>query len=356
VVVSSQIDGGAERYLRDLYRSDLGVRTVLLGRLPGWQTTGRAELDVGLEEKWLKSTIVSSMRRLPHDYRTSTRAIARAHAAEPFDVFHAQYKREQILLTGPLSRLAPVVWTEHGILPDMRLARPLRAAYRQAARRVHTIVCVSEPVAASVREAVGDEVRLAVVRNAVDLARFARPDGYGETTDSASSGRPLTVGVVARLDPTRRIDRAITAAAAAGVRLVVAGDGTDRARLEALARARRVEATFLGSVADVEAVYHAVDAVIFCALPREGFSMTLLEAAAARCPLIGFAEDLAVIDTLCEAGAVVLGTPEEFAAVDRARLARAAASAFRWVQNFDLSAWQERTFAVLAGAANDRRR
>jgi len=352
VVVASQIDGGGERYLRELYRGVQGSRAVLLGRLPGWRTTGRTELDIGLGDKWSRSTIAPSMRRLPGEYRLSLRAIAEAHAADPFDVFHAQYKREQILLTGPLSRLAPVVWTEHGILPDMRLAVPLRAAYRRVARRVHTIVCVSDAVATSVRATVGDHVDVTVIGNAVDLARFARPDGHAGR-EQPGSGCPLTIGVVARLDPARRLDRAITAAAAAGARLVVAGDGPDRARLEALARARRVEATFLGSVTEVESVYHSVDALIFGALAREGFSLTLLEAAAANCPIIGFAEDRAVATTLADAGAVVLGAPEDLATVDRTQLARAAANADRWVQHHDVAGWRERSFAVLAAAAAD---
>jgi len=354
VVVASQIDGGGERYLRELYRGEQGSRAVLLGRLPGWRSTGRTELDIGLGDKWSRSTIVPSMRRLPREYRSALRAITEAHAADPFDVFHAQYKREQVLLTRPLCRLAPVVWTEHGILPDMRLAVALRAAYRRAARRVHTIVCVSDAVAASVRATVGDRIGVTVIGNAVDLARFARPDGHAGM-EHPGSDRPLTIGVVARLDPARRLDRAITAAAAAGARLVVAGDGPDRGRLEALARTRRVEATFLGSVTEVESVYHTVDALIFGALDREGFGLTLLEAAAAHCPIIGFAEDRAVRTTLADAGAVVLGAPEDLATVDRTQLAQAAASAFRWSQDHDLAVWRERSFTVLEAAAEHNR-
>lgn len=64
-----------------------------------------------------------------------------------------------------------------------------------------------------------------------------------------SSHRPLRALVLARLVPIKRVEIAIDACASAGsVELTVAGDGPERRRLEARARARGLVARFVGWV------------------------------------------------------------------------------------------------------------
>lgn len=104
---------------------------------------------------------------------------------------------------------------------------------------------------------------------------------------STSSGRRddflLSLG---RLVPYKRVDLAIRAAERMGVRLIVAGDGPDRPRLERLAGPMT---TFVGTVSDDEAA-HLLDrcrAFVFCA--DEDFGIAPLEANAHGAPVVGLA-------------------------------------------------------------------
>jgi phosphatidylinositol alpha-1,6-mannosyltransferase len=79
----------------------------------------------------------------------------------------------------------------------------------------------------------------------------------------------------------------------AGPALVVAGDGPDRGRLEALARGLRVPVRFLGRVPDGElsGLYSAADLFVLAAREEpegdvEGFGLVLLEAAACGTPAV----------------------------------------------------------------------
>jgi len=89
-----------------------------------------------------------------------------------------------------------------------------------------------------------------------------------------------------RLVPYKRIDLAIAAAERLGVRLIVAGTGPDRRRLERRA-GRCVE--FVGEVSEAEAgsLFSACRAFVFCG--EEDFGIAPLEANAHGRPVIGFA-------------------------------------------------------------------
>jgi glycosyltransferase involved in cell wall biosynthesis len=74
-----------------------------------------------------------------------------------------------------------------------------------------------------------------------------------------------------------------------GVRLVLAGDGPDRAKLETLARELKVSerVTFLGAVpqAQLRSHYGAADALVLSS-SREGWANVLLEAMACGTPVV----------------------------------------------------------------------
>jgi glycosyltransferase involved in cell wall biosynthesis len=79
-----------------------------------------------------------------------------------------------------------------------------------------------------------------------------------------------TVGAVIRLTASKRLDLLIEAAALLGerdrpVRVLIAGEGPERARLEELARRLQVQCLFLGAVyapEDLTAVYDALDVTV----------------------------------------------------------------------------------------------
>lgn len=142
-----------------------------------------------------------------------------------------------------------------------------------AAQRVTTYLANSAFTAERIRRTYGREAR--IVYPPIDTA-LLRP----------SRQRSERFLVVARLRPHKRIDLAIAAAAAAQVPLDVIGDGSDRARLQALAGPN---VRFLGRRSDGE----VADAMAACAgliVPGiEDFGMTTAEVQAAGRPPIAFA-------------------------------------------------------------------
>lgn len=111
-----------------------------------------------------------------------------------------------------------------------------RPADRRAAARVHTLVANSRAVADRIRDWWGRDA--VVVPPPVDT-EFYRP--------GQSEAREDFFLLAGRLVPYKRPDLAVRAARAAGVRLVVAGDGRARAEVEQIAGP---ETTFVGRVDD----------------------------------------------------------------------------------------------------------
>jgi glycosyltransferase involved in cell wall biosynthesis len=126
---------------------------------------------------------------------------------------------------------------------------------------------------AALRDAVA--AKLEVVPNGLDLP--APPFARGS--------RVLVVG---RLIRDKGVDTVVDAAADAGLALTVAGDGPERAALEARARARGRDARFLGFVprAGLAALYADAACAVLAARAGEGLPNTLLEAFAHACPVV----------------------------------------------------------------------
>ena len=162
----------------------------------------------------------------------------------------------------------------------MTRARPVRAVVdrlvewdRIAATRPTRIVANSRNVASRIARYYGRGSD--VLPCPVDVDRFTIGPGAGDYFIVAS-----------RLLPYKRIDRAIRAAASAGVKLLVAGTGPDERRLHALARGSTT--TLLGYVSD-ERLNELIGNARAAILPgEEDFGLVPLEAAAAGRPTIAF--------------------------------------------------------------------
>ena len=125
--------------------------------------------------------------------------------------------------------------------------------------------------------------RLRVIHNGVDTVRH-RPSGEPRVP------HPFTFATVARLDPRKGIDQALRALARVpAARLVVVGDGPERARLEALARTLGLGARvrFAGEQRDPRPFVRGADAAL-CSSRQEGLSLALLEAMAHALPVVAF--------------------------------------------------------------------
>ncbi|MGU3495157.1 glycosyltransferase [Xanthobacteraceae bacterium A53D] len=153
------------------------------------------------------------------------------------------------------------------------------------------VVAVSDNVAEAMRELM-PRSSVRVIRNAVDTDRFMPAD---RTAARAALGLPPdvpVVGAAGRLEEVKGQDVLLRAMVRVighlpSAHLVLAGDGSKRAELEALAAelglAGRV--TFLGYRSDMETVFPAFD---ICVLPSraEGLPLSVLEAQACGIPMV----------------------------------------------------------------------
>lgn len=270
--MQSTVSGGAEAYLNRLYsQGTRGVSTTLFGALPGWEG---ARHDLGLSPKWGKRTIAQGLTRLPAERRRLTSAVRK----DPQDGFHLQFKREQLGFTGPLSRIAPVIWTEHGRMTPV-FQHSLGHWYRAAARYTSAITCVSAEVADDVRSVVGSCPLVEVIENAVDTHRY-RPATARQRADArALFGIDPQVPVLAwvgRLHPNKLPGLALDVAEQWPGHTLIAGTGPELGRIETRVGANpRIH--ILGHT-DPRPVYAAAD-VFMLTSTGEGFPTTVLEAA-----------------------------------------------------------------------------
>jgi glycosyltransferase involved in cell wall biosynthesis len=156
---------------------------------------------------------------------------------------------------------------------------------RRNLRRATAVASTSEAMARQVRRLVPDIGEIAITPFGVDLERFSpapRPEN-----------RPLTVGIVKSLAPKYGVDLLVRAFAGLppACRLLIVGDGPQRAGLEALTRelgiAERTE--FAGAVphADVPRWLNRLD--IYAApsrLDSESFGVAVIEASACALPVV----------------------------------------------------------------------
>ena len=148
--------------------------------------------------------------------------------------------------------------------------RGLQRWDRAAAARVDHFVAISSEVQRRIARFYGRNS--VVIYPPVDTSRFtpsARQDDF--------------FLVLGRLIPYKRVDLAVQAFNRLGLPLIVAGDGRDRSRLEAMARPN---VTFLGRVSDAEAADLMARCRAFIFPGLEDFGIAPVQAMAAGRPVI----------------------------------------------------------------------
>lgn len=141
---------------------------------------------------------------------------------------------------------------------------------------------------------VADQIRMFYDREARVVAPPVRTEYF--TPPPAGTPREDFWLIVSALEPYKRIDLAIRAAAKAQQRLVVIGDGSLRARLAAMAGPG---VTFLGRVSDEVVCDHYRRAAAFLFPQVEDFGITAVEAQACGLPVLARAEGGA-LDTVID--------------------------------------------------------
>ncbi|MEW6021275.1 MAG: glycosyltransferase family 4 protein [Pseudomonadota bacterium] len=202
-----------------------------------------------------------------------------------FDLIDAHYFYPDGVAAAMLARAfgKPLVITARG--SDITLFPQYALPRRQilwAARRADAVITVCNALRDEVVGMGIDSDRVVSLRNGVDLELF-RPT---ERTPNAM----FTLLAVGHLVPVKAQDLIIGALPLLpGVRMVLAGDGPDRAKLEALASQLGVtdRVTFLGAVpqAQLRSHYGSADALVLSS-SREGWANVLLEAMACGTPVV----------------------------------------------------------------------
>jgi glycosyltransferase involved in cell wall biosynthesis len=142
-----------------------------------------------------------------------------------------------------------------------------------AAQRVHHFIAISTEVQRRIKRFYGRES--VVIPPPVDVSRFqpvSKHDDY--------------FLILSRLIPYKRIDLAVAAFNQLELPLVIAGDGRDRARLQAMAKSK---VTFLGRVSDERAAELIAGCRAFIFPGLEDFGIGPVQAQAAGRPVIAFA-------------------------------------------------------------------
>ncbi|MEV7181087.1 glycosyltransferase [Kitasatospora sp. NPDC093679] len=206
-------------------------------------------------------------------------------------------------LAARLAGVRTVLATEHSLHPGVIEGRPagrgIRALYLAAERLGRTTVAVSGQVAATLHDWGVPPHRVHLLPNGIDAAGYAVP-ARTRAAVRARLGLPeraFTVGAVGRLVPGKRFEVLMEAVAALAARpgpdtrLLLVGEGPERAALEAQAARAGVAAVFTGERDDVPELFAAMD-VLAAPSTEETFGLTVLEALAAG---------LTVLRTACPA-------------------------------------------------------
>jgi glycosyltransferase involved in cell wall biosynthesis len=232
--------------------------------------------------------------------------------AGPFEVIHSHSSKAGALarLLSPLLRRSLQIYTPHAFVTLSPDASRLYGKIERALSHFgDAIIAVSRAEARHGIERLGISAsRIHVIPNGIAL-----PNNLSDTLpDNPPAPRIdpeiFTAGFVGRLEPQKNPARLIEAFALAQaqypkMRLEIAGDGSLRAQLEALTRARGLEdrVVFLGQCNGREAM-SAFDCLL-CASDYEAFAITFLEALMAGVPVVttpvGGAEEIAEEPAAC---------------------------------------------------------
>lgn len=236
----------------------LGIRTIRLARLDNSLAPWRA---------------IAALRELVAALRQADADAVHLHSAK----------------AGALGRLAalwlgiPAVYTVHGFgfKPAAPLPQRLAAIFAEwcLAPLTDRLICVAAAERELARALPIGAARISVV-----------PNGIADTLQRAQPSQPLRrIAMVARLARPKRPDllmRAFAAANLAGCELVIAGDGPQRAALQALADSLAPARIVLaGNVDDIAGLLASCQAFVL-ASDHEGMPLSVLEAMRAGLPVI----------------------------------------------------------------------
>lgn len=215
-----------------------------------------------------------------------------------YDVVHAHLYRAQIYAR-PAARLAgtPVVLTtEHSIgethIERRKMTRGVRALYLSSEKFSDATIAVSDIVKDRLVRWGVRPGKITVIPNGVDTDELGFDAEARERVRAQFGISPQTyvIGALGRLDPNKRVDLTMEAAApmlGERCKILVIGRGEDQSRLEAAAKRLGVtdHVIFGGYQSDTTAMLAAFDLYVAASL-QETFGLSVLEALASGLPVL----------------------------------------------------------------------
>lgn len=230
------------------------------------------------------------------DWRMTFR-LSRFLRREGVDLIHAhQYTPFFYALAARLLyRRPPILFTEHGrSYPDFP-RRKRMIANRLLLQRRDRVIGVGEAVRQALIHNEGIPAkRVEVVYNGIDVAAFAngKPNRAAVRAELGLGADDFVLLLVARLDPIKDLATAVRTAGRVArqfprARLVLVGEGPERAPVEALIRDQGLgeHVRLLGLRHDVARLLPAADVFLLTSI-SEGIPVTVLEALAAGVPVV----------------------------------------------------------------------
>ena len=280
-----------------------GAKTHVLTLLSGLKKTEEVQLvcfmeglfaqearELGIPTLVLTGSVPSTVKKL-----------AELCSSRRFDLLHCHGSRAN--LVGSLLKKRTGLPTVSTVHSDYRLdymGRPLAAlSYgninKLALRSMDQWIAVSEPMADLLHQRGFDPNRTFVIPNGVafDLGAPALDrDSYLKSLGIQPEPGMTVFGIAARINPVKDMGTLIrgfakTVAVCPKARLIIAGDGEQRAQMEALAAQLCPPGTvvFAGWISDTHSFYSAIDVNMLTSL-SEGFPYALPEGASRRCATI----------------------------------------------------------------------
>lgn len=292
-IVNSLRVGGAEKMVCHLARRyhELGLHAEV-GCLDDMGTLGQQLCESGIP-------VAVYGRKPGFDVGLPLR-MARHIRRQRFDVVHAHQSTGYVY--GVLAKLfvpRPFVFTEHGRhYPDLPSWK--RQCFNRA---LQYLVNRTTAVSAEVRDALVNvekfsRQRIGVIQNGIEVSeceRFVEADKADLRRQVGLPTDRRILGTVSRLDPIKNQRLLIHAVArlrkeCPEALLVFVGEGSERSRLERCSRDLNVEehVVFLGMRQDVARLLPCFDVFVLTSL-NEGVPMSVLEAIAARVPIVSTA-------------------------------------------------------------------
>jgi glycosyltransferase involved in cell wall biosynthesis len=279
---------GAESMLLNLVGSD--ESTISQNLLAVFHNRHRPNIDLyeRAMQRGVRAELIGCRGRF--DWR-GVRSVRRLVRCNGIDVIHTHgYKAD--LYGHAAARLEgkPVVATCHNWLAG----GPVLAAYnfldRIILRHFDAVSAVSQGVADKLVSFGVRREGISLIPNGVDLRGFDA--GLQAAQRPPQPRKEQVIGIVARLDLQKGFECLLRALRRLrdtfpGLRLLVVGEGPDRAAIESLVTEHGLNdvVTLAGQQSDMPAIYASMDIFVLPSL-NEGLPMTLLEAMAASLPVV----------------------------------------------------------------------